>query len=37
VRLLKPFAAHGRFVRDVRQKALTFALHRLFQGQELLF
>lgn len=37
MRLLKPLAAHGRFVRDVRQKALTFALHRLFQGQELLF
>jgi len=35
-RLLKPFAAHGRFVRDVTQKALTFALRRLFQGQELL-
>jgi hypothetical protein len=35
-RLLKPFAAHGRFLSDVRQQALTFTLHRLFQGQELL-
>jgi hypothetical protein len=34
--LHKPFAVHGRFVSDVRQKALTFALRRLFPGQELL-
>jgi hypothetical protein len=35
-RLLEPVAGHWWFVRDVRQQALTFALRRLFQGQELL-